>query len=163
MLYNSLLGSLPDLALLWCGPFEGLFFLFNSETPPTVVNLRSVGDLSAWMDDPSHVYVGRRCRSCSIQSFWANPFRITSTCTREDAVDRFEELLQNNSNMRLKLFGLAGKVLGCWCAPLNCHAYAIVRAYKQITSEDHATGSIVISDQDGENGSPQLSCRLCEV
>ena len=135
---------------------------FNSDGLPTVVNLRTVGDLSSWMADPSHIYVGRKCYSHPVQSFWANPYKITATCTRDNVVERFEDLLDNDMQMRMNLFSLAGKVLGCWCAPLNCHAYAIVRAFKQITAEDHPTGTIKLTIQDGGDGS-LLSCRLCNL
>lgn len=63
------------------------------------------------------VYVGRG-------SPWGNPFRIGPDGNRDQVCDRFErEVLPT-----LDLSALRGKSLVCFCAPLRCHADALLRA-----------------------------------
>ena len=66
------------------------------------------------------VYVGR-------PSKWGNPFVIGRHGTRNDVCDRFErEVLPN-----LDVSELRGKHLVCYCAPLRCHADALLKKANQ--------------------------------
>jgi hypothetical protein len=63
------------------------------------------------------VYVGRGTP-------WGNPFVIGKHGDRDQVCDRFErEVLP-----ALDLTPLRGRHLSCWCAPLRCHADALLWA-----------------------------------
>ena len=114
------------------------FYKSPSDAPPTLVNLKAITNLSAWMDVPDNVYVGRACRAYHKPSFWQNPFRISANCTREQAISRYELYLRTNTKMMNKLFELSGKTLGCWCAPLKCHGNALISAFNELYYIDNA-------------------------
>jgi hypothetical protein len=59
------------------------------------------------------VYIGR-------PSKWGNPFEIGRDGTREEVIAKFAEQLGPNGRACARR-ELAGKVLGCWCAPKACH------------------------------------------
>lgn len=82
------------------------------------------------------VYVGR---GEGERGRWGNPFsHLPGTLaefqveTREEAVERHRVWLWDQIRMGKILLEdlaeLAGKVLGCWCAPRSCHAETLVRA-----------------------------------
>jgi hypothetical protein len=62
------------------------------------------------------VYVGRG-------SPWGNPFRISEYQDRDEVCDRFEQEVLPKLDLTL----LRGKHLVCFCAPLRCHADALLR------------------------------------
>lgn len=74
-----------------------------------------------------YVYVGRPTK-------WGNPYShkrdtraVTVVATRELAIEKFEEYLLSNKKLLTDLHELRGKVLGCWCYPLDCHARILWR------------------------------------
>jgi hypothetical protein len=77
---------------------------------------------------PHDVYVGR-------PSEWGNPFSEKSGTmakyrvkTRAIAIARFEECLLSQPELVKRVKAeLRGKILGCWCAPKDCHADIIAR------------------------------------
>lgn len=73
-----------------------------------VVNIRS--------KLPYDVYVGR-------PSVYGNPFIIGRDGTRDEVVEKYRSYLLSRPLLveRVKR-ELAGKRLGCYCYPLNCHA-----------------------------------------
>ncbi len=81
------------------------------------------------------VYVGRgRDPRTGIISPWGNPYsHLDGTMaryrvkTRDDAIRSFEEMLDRSPQLLERLHELKGKTLGCWCAPLPCHADVLVR------------------------------------
>ena len=60
------------------------------------------------------VYIGR-------PSKWGNPFVIGRDGTRDDVIARYEAWLLEQPELVAALPELAGKTLGCWCAPRACH------------------------------------------
>lgn len=74
------------------------------------------------------VYVGR-------PSIWGNPFSHEQegtlaahlVATRAEAIAKFEEYLLASPDLMTRLHELRGRVLGCWCAPLPCHAEVLAR------------------------------------
>ncbi len=67
------------------------------------------------------IYIGR-------PSKWGNPFSEKSgtlakfkVASRQEAIDAFAEWIQNQPRLLRALPELKGKVLGCWCAPKECH------------------------------------------
>ena len=68
------------------------------------------------------IYVGRG-------SPWGNPFRIGQDGSREEVIARFcEEILPH-----LDVTPLVGRDLVCYCAPLPCHADALLRRAKELS------------------------------
>lgn len=68
------------------------------------------------------VYVGRRTRGGWPQSPWHNPFKEGRHGSRDEVIVAYREYLEHSPGLKANLRGLAGKVLGCWCAPKRCHA-----------------------------------------
>jgi hypothetical protein len=70
------------------------------------------------------VYIGR-------PSPLGNPFHISVARTRDKACDMYASWLRDRASsdpsFRKALYGLRGKILGCYCKPLRCHGDEIVR------------------------------------
>ncbi len=88
---------------------------------PLIVNVRHAKG--------GFVYVGRAMHARGLaESPYANPFPITKTETRRkvllDYIEHFiAQVSANNTDFRPEVLSrLAGKRLGCWCAPEPCHA-----------------------------------------
>jgi hypothetical protein len=61
------------------------------------------------------VYVGRPGK-------WGNPYVVTRDGSREQVIEKYRALLRRRHDLVADARReLAGKVLGCWCAPLACH------------------------------------------
>lgn len=58
---------------------------------------------------------------------WGNPFVIGRDGTRVDVIERYEAWLLTQPDPRAALPELAGKTLGCWCAPCACHGDVLAR------------------------------------
>jgi hypothetical protein len=71
-----------------------------------VVNVRT---------DRCDVYVGR-------PSKWGNPFVIGRDGNRKEVIVKYEAWVLGEVELLRCLPELAGKKLGCWCAPQPCHA-----------------------------------------
>jgi len=69
---------------------------------------------------PHGVYIGR-------PSKWGNPFVIGRDGTRDDVIARYEAWLLKQPELIAALPELAGKTLGCWCAPQACHGDVLAR------------------------------------
>lgn len=61
------------------------------------------------------VYVGR-------PSIWGNPFSIGKDGNRDEVIQKYKKYLLGNEDLMKLLPTLKRKILGCWCAPLPCHA-----------------------------------------
>lgn len=65
---------------------------------------------------PFDVYVGR-------PFVWGNPFVVGRDGNREEVIDLYRAwLFERPWLIDRARRELRGKVLGCWCAPLPCHA-----------------------------------------
>ena len=64
--------------------------------------------------EPYDVYIGRGSK-------WGNPFVIGKDGDREEVISKYEIYIMQNPGMISALPELAGKTLGCWCAPKACH------------------------------------------
>lgn len=70
---------------------------------------------------PFDVYIGR-------PGPWGNPFVIGRDGTRTDVVAKYQAWLEARpALMERARRELAGRVLGCWCAPLACHGDVLAR------------------------------------
>ncbi len=70
------------------------------------------------------VYCGRWHPKQPNKSKWHNPF---SDGTREENISRFVDYLSRNTELLNCIHELRGKVLGCWCAPKDCHCDILAR------------------------------------
>jgi hypothetical protein len=63
---------------------------------------------------------------------WGNPFVLKRDGTREEVITKYKawlwEKIKKGEVTLADLDSLYGKVLGCWCAPLACHAEVLVAA-----------------------------------
>ena len=102
-------------------------------------------NLKEWMDDPQNVYVGRAGvvfidgqRFPKNASPFANPFKITASLTRDQAVEQYKTHIQDkvNKSQELKelLLSYKGKNLGCWCHPEPCHANILVEIMEELSA-----------------------------
>ena len=92
----------------------------------TVVKMNGHKDDAAWLAEV--VYVGR----AATQGGWrlrshplANPWKPGRDGTREEVVRKYRDYLLGSPELLALLPGLRGRKLGCWCAPLPCHADVI--------------------------------------
>jgi hypothetical protein len=65
------------------------------------------------------IYIGR-------PSKWGNPFVIGRDGTRADVIAKYRRWLLTQPTLLAALPELAGKTLGCWCAPQACHGDVLV-------------------------------------
>lgn len=88
-------------------------------------------------DEHNYVYVGR-------PSKWGNPYThlggimegdrarvLLHVPTRDLAVEAYETWVRQQPDLLAALDELRGKVLGCWCAPLPCHADVLVKLLRE--------------------------------
>jgi hypothetical protein len=111
-------------------------------TETRVVNIRSLPlDPAKWPAD--HVYIGRTNRSRGTAgSKWCNPFVVSSDCTREQAIEAFEDWITTATHLfpaKFDLRELRGKTLVCWCAPLPCHGDVLARLVAALESTEDAS------------------------
>lgn len=76
-----------------------------------IINIRTVRSQA----ESDLVYVGR-------PSKWGNPFKIGEDGTREEVVERYRTWIQEQPELMADLHTFKGRTLGCYCAPLPCHA-----------------------------------------
>jgi hypothetical protein len=76
--------------------------------------------------DKYDIYIGR-------PSKWGNPFsHLNGTLaqfkvdSREEAIARYREWIVQQPELMAALGELKDKVLGCWCAPKDCHGNVLV-------------------------------------
>ena len=101
------------------------------DSPPSLENLRNVGNIQKWMENPQNTYIGRHCKSYGRASYLQNPFHISSSCSRNDSISKFKMLLERDKEMQSKLPSLANKRLGCWCVPQPCHGETLIHAFME--------------------------------
>jgi hypothetical protein len=83
--------------------------------PTTVVNMKT---------DDFDVYIGR-------PSILGNPFAIGKDGDRKEVLEKYEkyflERVENDPIFRKAVMNAKGKVLGCFCKPLDCHGDVIAK------------------------------------
>ena len=75
------------------------------------------------------VYIGRPSR-------WGNPFVVGRDGTRAQVIARYEAWLATQPALLAELASLAGKTLGCWCAPAACHCEVLARLATELDTQD---------------------------
>jgi hypothetical protein len=85
------------------------------------VNLRRHGNLIAWAKERGlFVRVDRATP-------WGNPFVIGRDGDRATVIAAYcDQHLPSRPDLLARLGELRGKALGCWCAPLACHADVLI-------------------------------------
>ncbi len=77
--------------------------------------------------DSYDVYVGR-------PSKWGNPFQIGRDGSREEVINKYRVWLLDQPKLVAEARQeLRGKILGCWCAPKQCHADVLVEVANIVT------------------------------
>lgn len=91
-----------------------------------VVSLRAHTSLIAWATEAGlYERVDRK-------SAWGNPFVLPDDGTREEVIANYaDHYLPHKPLLLSKIETLAGKALGCWCAPEACHADVLKEATEQ--------------------------------
>lgn len=91
-----------------------------------VVSMRHHANLIGWADSADlYVRVDRR-------SPWGNPFEMPADGTRDEVIANYaEHYLPYKPSLLAGIDSLAGKALGCWCAPEACHADVLKEATEQ--------------------------------
>ena len=119
--------ALPPGAEKWTAVERELAIaVLSGET--VVVNVRKAGPhrrLVPWLvDEGLLTYVGHAGpRHQWPESNFANPFVKLAGTDRATMVDRYREWLHEHPRLMRRLPSeLAGRALGCWCAPAPCHA-----------------------------------------
>ena len=88
-----------------------------------LVNLRTV-NAKRWSENPDNVYIGR-------PSKWGNPYKISSTRSREKVVKLYERYIRSNRVLLKDIYQLKGKKLGCWCYPQLCHGKILLKLLRE--------------------------------
>ena len=103
-----------------------LFFFFS------VVCIRSSAlqkdgyqDLTEWCKYDNHLYIGRSVSAVEA-SKWHNPYRLREY-TLEKCLELYEKHVRGSRDLMGALPELAGKALGCWCAPSRCHGDVLLK------------------------------------
>ena len=63
---------------------------------------------------PYDVYIGR-------PSKWGNPFEVGRDGLRDEVIEKYRAYVLTQFTVEEIQAELKGKILGCWCAPQNCH------------------------------------------
>ena len=82
-------------------------------------------------DDPRLLYIGRGCsRPPLAKSKWHNPFRISKTLSRDQALKLFERRVRNSPELVRSVRDLDARVLLCHCTSEQaCHADVLTRIF----------------------------------
>lgn len=104
-----------------------------------VIHLRPrYKNLREWIENTEeNVYIGRKGvvfidgkRFPDKASPWANPFKISDQCSRQQAIGKYEAYIRvqiEEDPVKYDLMALKDKRLGCWCSPDSCHGDVLLR------------------------------------
>ncbi len=101
-------------------------------TVDRVINIR---DNPRWREEPNTIYIGRANRSYKLsRSVFANPFTITPTRERDEAIKAFARWVPTSYKVLSALRALPldeDYTFACWCAPAACHGDVLVALREQ--------------------------------
>lgn len=80
------------------------------------------------------VYCGREMPGYA-GSKWGNPFRVGSHGTRDEVIAKYREWIVKQPELMAALPELRGKILGCWCAPQQCHCEVLEELIAALPTE----------------------------
>lgn len=130
-----------------------LWFLCFKINCPSLVNVKKAqlakighGSFEEWAENTNNVYIGRDMTSRiqgTNESKWKNPFKIDTNETteiidnpnnRNNVISKYREYLLSTPQLSYLLsHELAGKVLGCWCKPEECHGDVLIELFKSFS------------------------------
>jgi len=103
--------------------YEDQYKFFSEQGRTRVVNIK---DDPSIIHHPDFVYIGRYNRYYDLaQSKWANTYQIGVDGTRDEVILKY--VMNMPPELIACLDELKGKIIGCWCKPLNCHGDPLVR------------------------------------
>lgn len=75
------------------------------------------------------VYIGRRWNLYGFteDSPWHNPYKEGRDGTLEEVLEKYRARILGRPDLLSRLHELAGKRLGCWCAPDPCHGEILLQ------------------------------------
>ena len=77
--------------------------------------------------DKYDIYIGRANLYYNLpESKWANKWIIGKDGTREEVLEKYRLWINSQPNLLADLHEIRGKVLGCWCKPLQCHGDILI-------------------------------------
>ena len=100
-------------------------------TSPTVENIKRYQDLTTWLQNPKHLYIGRDMswvKHGANASKWQNPYTVAKF-GRSTSINKYKTYIRATPSLFNSLYELEDKVLGCWCSPQPCHGHALVELY----------------------------------
>ncbi|GAM25513.1 hypothetical protein SAMD00019534_086880, partial [Acytostelium subglobosum LB1] len=76
------------------------------------------------------MYIGRRnpLIDSRFSDKWGNPFKVGVHGNRNECMKKYRDWIfspEQDALFKLAKKELKGKILACWCAPLNCHGYVL--------------------------------------
>jgi hypothetical protein len=124
--------------------------------PPRVVHLKRTVDGRVLQD--CDIYIGRRLTMGGwnlAASVWGNPYKLIpgekdTPASRRVLLAKYETHVRSRPDLMQRLPELAGKTLGCFCAPKLCHGDVLVKMCREFKERHHSllvTGSRSITDR----------------
>lgn len=103
--------------------YEDQYKFFSEYGKTRVVNIK---DDPSIIHHPDFVYIGRYNQYYGLpESKWANHYVIGMDGTRGEVILKY--LMNMPPELLADIEELRGKILGCWCVPLNCHGHPLVK------------------------------------
>lgn len=97
----------------------------------SVINIRNAP--IGWENDPEYVYIGRRGKGQD--GYFGNPFHVKGYEDRGEILQRFYdyiiERMEKDKIYNERVKALKGKILVCFCKPLQCHGDVLSKASMQ--------------------------------
>lgn len=76
--------------------------------------------------EPYDVLIARPSKWGNLFTFRPSKLAQFVVATREEAIESYEAWLLDRPDLLAALPELAGKTLGCWCAPKACHGHVLL-------------------------------------
>ncbi len=86
---------------------------------------------------------------CGRGSIYGNPFKIGKDGDRKQVIQKFREYFYKcltDVTFRDNILSLKGKILGCYCKPLECHCDVIVEYLKDGKDEENKQTFVKTAD-----------------
>jgi len=130
---------------------------------PMVINLMRdmlQENIPRWSRMKNHMYIGRKNPAHKLrESKWHNPYRVKQY-GRGPALQMYEEYMREkikSDPINYDLRELGGKIMGCVCAPLECHGDVLRNLYieefkpKKIEAGPESSSENETEDTEEEN------------
>ena len=93
---------------------------------PNIINLSNVENIEEWelKGEGNHIYIGRKVDKETKKhpgSKWGNPKLNDHDNNRKTVINLFKTHCMNDEDMMKSVGELKDKILGCYCAPDQCH------------------------------------------